>query len=189
MGGFKLTGLGAGSASGNSLRYEQVNGVVTTAGDILYASAAGTLARLAIGAAGQSLVTNAAGTLPAWGTTVGIVAFTRSESTASGTQAVTGLGFTPRAIAFLMGIGGGNDARMSIGFQDAGTSAVVYGNAGGVAGTFRYNSTRSVYSNTTDGATSYDGFASAFDADGFTMTWARTGTPSTTLNICAICFR
>src|SRR5690349_24946061 len=49
MSGFKFTGLGAGTASGNSLRYEQVNGVVTTAGDVLYATAAGTLARLGIG--------------------------------------------------------------------------------------------------------------------------------------------
>ena len=46
MAGFKFTGLGAGSASGNSLRYEQVNGVVTTLGDWLYASAAGTFGRV-----------------------------------------------------------------------------------------------------------------------------------------------
>lgn len=52
MSSFKLTGLAAGSASGNSLRYEQVNGLVTTAGDLLQASSAGTLARLALGAAG-----------------------------------------------------------------------------------------------------------------------------------------
>ena len=66
MGGFKLTGLGAGSASGNSMRYEQVLGVVTTAGDLVYASAAGALARLGIGAAGASLETNAGATAPAW---------------------------------------------------------------------------------------------------------------------------
>ena len=66
MGGFKFTGLAAGSASGNSLRYEQVNGVVTTAGDVLYASAAGTLARLAIGTAYQRLATNAGATAPEW---------------------------------------------------------------------------------------------------------------------------
>ena len=66
MGGFKFTGLAAGSASGNSLRYEQVNGVVTTAGDTLYATAAGTLARLAIGTARQVLQTNAGATAPEW---------------------------------------------------------------------------------------------------------------------------
>jgi hypothetical protein len=47
MAGFKFTGLGAGTASGHSMRYEQVLGVATTAGDTLYATAAGTLARAA----------------------------------------------------------------------------------------------------------------------------------------------
>ena len=63
---FKLTGLAAGSASGDSLRYEQVNGVVTTAGDILQATAAGVLARLGIGTAGQQLRVNAGATAVAW---------------------------------------------------------------------------------------------------------------------------
>lgn len=56
MGGFKLTGLAAGTASGNSLRYEQVNGVVTTLGDLLVASASGTFTRQAVGANGTALV-------------------------------------------------------------------------------------------------------------------------------------
>jgi len=64
--GFKLTGLGAGSASGESLRYEQVNGVVTTAGDILQATGAGALARLGIGTAGQQLRVNAGATAAVW---------------------------------------------------------------------------------------------------------------------------
>ena len=66
MGGFKFTGLAAGSASGNSLRYEQVNGVGTTAGDMLYFSAAGTLARLAVSTAGAIIQINAGATAPAW---------------------------------------------------------------------------------------------------------------------------
>jgi hypothetical protein len=66
MAGFKFTGLGAGTASGNSIRYEQVNGVVTTAGDLLYATGAGVLARLAIGTAGQFLQVNAGATAPQW---------------------------------------------------------------------------------------------------------------------------
>lgn len=46
MGSFKLTGLAAGSAAGNSLRYEQgVQSILTTTGDSLYASAANTAAR------------------------------------------------------------------------------------------------------------------------------------------------
>lgn len=46
MGGFKLTGLAAGSANGDSLRYEQgVQSILTTTGDMLIASAANTAAR------------------------------------------------------------------------------------------------------------------------------------------------
>ena len=66
MGSYKLTGLAAGSASGNSIRYEQVNGVVTTAGDILYATGAGVFSRLAIGTARQQLATNSGATAPEW---------------------------------------------------------------------------------------------------------------------------
>src|SRR3990167_4111449 len=48
MGGFKLTGLAAGSAAGNSLRYEQgMESLLTTTGDWIQASAANTQARLA----------------------------------------------------------------------------------------------------------------------------------------------
>ena len=66
MANFKFTGLGAGSATGDSLRYGQVNGVVTTAGDMLYATGAGAFARLGIGAAGAISMVNAGATAPSW---------------------------------------------------------------------------------------------------------------------------
>lgn len=48
MGGFKLTGLGAGTTNGDAIRWQQsAAGVMTTLGDTLYASAANTPARLA----------------------------------------------------------------------------------------------------------------------------------------------
>lgn len=47
MSGFKLTGLGAGSAAGESLRYEQgVQSILTTIGDTIQTTAANTPARL-----------------------------------------------------------------------------------------------------------------------------------------------
>lgn len=68
LAGFKLTGLGAGSAAGNSVRWEQTGpGVLTTTGDVMYASSANTPARLAIGAADLPLVVNAGATAPQWG--------------------------------------------------------------------------------------------------------------------------
>ena len=59
-----FTGLAAGTAAGHSLRWEQVVGLIAAAGDILYGSAAGTLAKLAKGTDGQVL-TLASG-LPSW---------------------------------------------------------------------------------------------------------------------------
>lgn len=50
MGGFKLTGLGAGTANGDAIRWQQsAAGVMTTIGDMVYASAANTVARLPSG--------------------------------------------------------------------------------------------------------------------------------------------
>lgn len=66
MSSFKFTGLAAGTASGNSIRYEQVNGVVTTAGDTLYGTGAGVFGRLPIGTARQQMATNAGATAPEW---------------------------------------------------------------------------------------------------------------------------
>lgn len=68
MVGFKFTGLAAGSANGDSIRYEQSPAaILTTTGDIVYASGANTPARLAIGTAGLPLVVNAGATAPQWG--------------------------------------------------------------------------------------------------------------------------
>lgn len=86
-GGFKITGLGAGTAAGNSLRYEQVNGLVTTAGDLLYGSAAGTLSRLAGGTGGQILQMNSGATAPVWGG--GVVQRVYAESTTYSTLTTT----------------------------------------------------------------------------------------------------
>lgn len=93
MSSFKLTGLAAGTASGNSIRYEQVNGVVTTAGDTLYATGAGVLARLAIGTARQQLATNSGATAPEW------VASLQSLLTTTGDTIQTTAANTPARLA------------------------------------------------------------------------------------------
>lgn len=67
MGGFKLTGLGAAIANGDAIRWQQsAAGVMTTTGDILYASAANTPARLGAGTAGYVLTSGGAGVAPSW---------------------------------------------------------------------------------------------------------------------------
>jgi hypothetical protein len=60
--------------------------VVTTQGDIVYASGNHALARLAVGTKGKVLQVNAAGTAPQWGIGSFIVAKTADESVSSSTS-------------------------------------------------------------------------------------------------------
>lgn len=70
MGGFKLTGLAAGSANGDSLRYEQgVQSILTTTGDMLIASAANTAARYPA----VATLTAHATTMDPWVSRVGVL--------------------------------------------------------------------------------------------------------------------
>ena len=61
-------------------KVDPVADLVTTAGDTLYATAADTLARLAIGTAGQVLKVNSGATAPEWGTAGGASALTKITS-------------------------------------------------------------------------------------------------------------
>lgn len=314
MSSSKFTGLAAGTASGNSIRYEQVNGVVTTAGDILYATGAGALSRLAIGTARQQLATNSGATAPEWAassqslmTTLGdtlyasaantparlaasasvaahattsdvwtaretiltgagvtftdiadapyvgavawvyqnaahtwtdgavfdvqgganytaaigdwvrinavtvstfdvtifkadgtavvaavvlpsykIITFTRDISLASGTQAITGTGFTPRFVRFVMATTDNTSGRASWGEDDGTLRECVYANGGGSS--FGRSSTYSIAA-VNSGAPVYEGYVSAWGADGCTITWTRTGSPTGTLSVIAYFYK
>jgi len=61
-------------------KVDPVADLVTTTGDTLYATAADTLARLAIGTAGQVLKVNSGATAPEWGTAGGASALTKIAS-------------------------------------------------------------------------------------------------------------
>lgn len=94
MGTYILTGLGAGTANGHSVRWQQTApGILTTTGDILYASAANTPARLAIGTARQQLATNSGATAPEW------VASMQSILTTTGDTIQTTAANTPARLA------------------------------------------------------------------------------------------
>lgn len=110
-----------------------------------------------------------------------IVNFQRVLSLAGGQQSVTGVGFTPSLINFT--VAAVTSAWGSIGQAD-GTinscmefaSSVV--NFQAVAGILR------------DSGVNYQSFTlTSFDPDGFTIGWAKTGTPTATAFISATCFR
>lgn len=109
---------------------------------------------------------------------------TRDMTTASGTQAITGVGFTPVAVVFLAIENSADE--MSVGVDD-GTNKSVISTADGVsADTWIHSDSFSIQLSESSGV-SYAGVVSAFSTDGFTITWTRTGTPSGTLQLKYLC--
>lgn len=104
MSGFKFTGLAAGSASGNSLRYEQVIGVMqtlatlTAKGDLYVGTASATSSALNVGVNGTSLVADSS-------QTTGLnykIAGAQTLGTIAGTNTITAVG-APAPTAYALG--------------------------------------------------------------------------------------
>lgn len=139
---------------------------------------------LALGAAGLKLFVNAAGNANEYASGMKIGTFTRDISV-TGAQAISGVGFKPSFVIFLTTIAG--IATFSIGF-DSGALAYCcyYGYSGGTA--WSYDAGNSLRRDTGAGV-----FAKAeittLGSDGFTLTWAKAGSPTGTLKIFYFVFR
>ena len=96
-------------------------------------------------------------------------AFTRDMSLTSGTQTITGVGFTPRAVLFLAGIQGAI-GKTSIGFQVANSRGALYDMNNNVAGTWGIQPF-AIYCQSGAGNAAYNGSISTYNSDGFTITW------------------
>ncbi len=111
--------------------------------------------------------------------------FTRNISTASGTQAITGIGFVPTIVLFMGGRG--QLQRASIGFDDATTAysfnAYVLDNT---VDTFNNTQSLHVFTGLSD---SYGGKINSMDADGFTIGWTKAGSPTGTLTAMYLAIR
>lgn len=114
--------------------------------------------------------------------------FTRDVSLASGNQAITGVGFQPRAILFFTSILG--SARNSWGFDTgvANGAKAITDNTNIAAGTFTAatNFSISLQTNVTD---QYSGKIASFDSDGFTVAWTKSGSPTGTATIMFLAIR
>lgn len=157
------------------------NGKIDAAGDLLYGSAADTFAKLAIGLAGKTLQVNAAGTAPEWIKPFKVGNTTYDLATATGTQAITGVGFKPSAI-IIFGALDDSDV-MALGVYDG---TAIYGLYHDY--TVKYfvspNLSFVVSSGNYQVAT-----ISALGADGFTLSWTKTGTPTGALKIAYLAMR
>jgi len=155
--------------------------LLTAAGDMVYASAANTLARLAKGTANYKMFMNAAGTAPEWATGMKSVTYSRDVSLTSD-WALTGAGFKPSA---LIAFGGIQSTSFSWGFLTGGGVSVNLTDYGST----RYIDQACVISAWVN-ASNYQQYAlKSFDADGVTLEPAKTGSPTGTLTIVVGYFR
>ena len=123
---------------------------------------------------------------------VKVGSFTRDMTLASGTQAVTGVGFKPRAVLFLANVNNTGQASIGIGcLPNTATgpfsSVSLNSRTATSPGTWSTNSgTVFAYQGASD---FYNGNLSDFDSDGFTMNWTKTGTTTGTLEVNYIAFQ
>jgi hypothetical protein len=97
-------------------------------------------------------------------------------STASGSVTITGVGFTPKSVDFIVNVDG--SARSSTGFSDGTTHRCMNSNNAAT-----WSASASAWRIYTDGLNFVDATVSAFGADGFTMAITKTGTPTGTAQI------
>lgn len=112
-----------------------------------------------------------------------ILSATRDLTAGSGDVAYTGTGFTPRALLCLGCVGGTTQA--VFGMADGATAGaniqqIVGGNASAHLSLCLFD----------QGSNNYQhGVVKTYDADGFTLTWTKSGTPTGTATLYFLCLR
>lgn len=147
--------------------------LVTTAGDLLYGTAADTLTRLGIGAANTKLFTNADATAPEWANGYKLLNITRDVRGTAGDVAYTGVGFKASAVIFFA-VEIANNAQ-SWGYSTGSTHScvVVYNTT-----TKTWYDDRCIVILNSAGSAYQRAIVKSFDADGFTLTWTYAATPA-----------
>lgn len=205
------TGLAAGS-SGGLLYYSAAATLASSAALTQYslltgggagaapvALGAATNGQLAIGSTGVAMVlaaltagagitvTNAAGAITLARTAPVLGTFTRDMTAASGTQAVTTTGITPRYIVFLAGIDATSSGQNSIGFSNSTVNYCLVDD--------RQSSANQNFVDVDDcihivvgASVTYQGDVSALAAGSFTVNWTRTGAPTGTMTVAFMAF-
>ena len=113
-----------------------------------------------------------------------VVSFTRDLTLASGNQAVAGVGFKPSSIIFTGAINGSANEIHGLAELNGTAGGHYYGN--GITSWYASPYPITFY----PAAGSYQiAQMSSFDADGFTLSWTKTGAPTGTGTIYALCLR
>lgn len=135
---------------------------------------------LALGAANLKLFINAAGTANEYASGMKIGTFSIDTATASGDQAISGVGFKPSHLEFLGAVVGTSES--CIGFSD-GTLNYCLGNSHAQAADTWTSYSNSAIVLVQDTGINYQGDVSALGADGFTITWTKTGAKTGTVTM------
>ena len=108
--------------------------------------------------------------------------FTRDLTLASGTQAITGVGFTSRAVVFFAVVPTVT-GQTSWGFSDGTTHAVIEDQYVSVAGRNASIANLCISLLGPTASDRADASVSTMDTDGFTLSWTKTGSPTGTATI------
>jgi len=125
--------------------------------------------------------------LVAGGGNVFMAEFSRDMTIADGTQAITGVGFTPNRVFFMAGRSPAVGAA-SFGFDDISTINFMLANQHeDAANQWLQRSTRSIEI-TIGGGLRYTGDIQSFDSDGFTILWDQSGAMVGTIRAAFLAF-
>lgn len=127
-----------------------------------------------LGAANLKMFVNAAGNALEWASGTFVGSFTRVLSVASGDVAYTGVGFKP---SVLIGLGGVSGAGVFVGLGNASLDGAM--NNPYLGSTFFYIQNTGAQTAT----------IKTFDADGFTLTWTKVGSPIDTATVYYVALR
>jgi hypothetical protein len=160
----------------------------TAQADIVYASAANTPAALAKGAANTKLFINAGATAPEWAVGHSMIAAARDNEGGTGDVNYTGVGFLPSMIIALCGSATEVGAA-SIGVATGAGGNCIYNKENVTASWWPSSAVQLIIATESD-TKNQSAVLKTFNADGFTLTWTRTGvTQAGTIEVFFICFR
>jgi len=173
------TNLGASPTAGSTS--------ITTVGTIATGTWSATDVAVASGGTGASDAATARNNL---GVTTAISAITPKAKTGlftrdislTGTQTISGLGFTPIAVEFIAVLPSQSLTYMSQGYDD-GVSPVVFLSNNATGNGFQSESTRSIFIAVQLAVHQSQAYISSFNSDGFVLTWNKDGTPTGTATI------
>ena len=117
----------------------------------------------------------------------------KNRADASADQSFAGCGFTPDMVIFNCGVGNDASGGLNFGYlmpPGHGVEQMSWQhNEAQTAGSWEANANRIRSEGTTPGSNFIEGMLKQMDADGFTITWTKTGSPVGTMNIEYVCIK